>query len=377
MLRLSDSVADLLPDKLPKKPDPMLAELTVEDLLTMRSGLDPASDRPHEAGRDWARYALSQPFAWKPGTHFHYNSMNTYLCSMIVQRKTMISVNEYLKPRLFYPLGIHNPVWDNCPMGVNCGGWGLYLTAMDIAKFGQLLLQDGLWEGKRILPEGWVERATSKHADNSHHSQAPEWREGYGYQFWRCRNGHYRGDGMLGQMCWVMPEQKAVLAITAGSNAMDVEANCIVEHLVPAIDRPSDGSAWPRLLERLDTLAHLPPQGERPPESILREYAGPKGAGFSLSPTPEGNILLRTKAFAIPLGVGRYEDAMITVHHQWLQGWYQTRSACAWQGGALSMIARIPGLPHTQRMTLRPEGDHCVLEGENMLLPTGVYQPKQ
>lgn len=181
----------------------------------------------------------------------------------------------------------------------------------------------------------------------------------------------------MGQMCWVMPEQQAVLAITAGSGAMEVEAGCIVEHLVPAIDRPSDGSAWPRLLERLNTLAHLPPQGERPPESVLGEYVGPEETPLSLSWTPEGRLLLKARDFSILFGVGSYEDSAITVRHQWLQGKYLARSACAWQGNALSLIARIPGIPHTQRVRIRPEGEGLILEGENMLLPTGVYHPKQ
>ena len=110
---------------------------------------------------------------------------------------------DYLRPRLFDPLGIHGATWESCPQGINTGGWGLKLKTEDIAKFGQLYLQKGVWEGQRLIPEAWIEEATSKQISNGPADSSSDWTEGYGYQFWMCRHGAYRGDGAFGQFCVV------------------------------------------------------------------------------------------------------------------------------------------------------------------------------
>ena len=155
------------------------------------------------------------------------------MLSAIVQKVTGKTVLDYLTPRLFKPLGIEKPTWDESPQGISIGGYGLYLRTEDIAKFGQLYLQKGRWEGKQILPAKWVAQATARQVGNGSNPDS-DWEQGYGFQFWRCRHGAYRGDGKDGQFCIVLPEQDAVISITAKSTNMQAELNIVWNRLLPA-----------------------------------------------------------------------------------------------------------------------------------------------
>ena len=171
---------------------------------------------------------------------------------------------EFLTPRLFAPLEIAEPVTERCPRGIPFGGSGLYLTTNDIAKFGQLYLQKGMWEGKQILSEGWVEAATSKQISNGDGGDN-DWAQGYGFQFWRCRHNAYRGDGAFGQYCVVLPEQEAVIAITSGVPDMGRILNLIWERLLPAMQSApllENATAAETLRHRLATLSIVAPTGE-------------------------------------------------------------------------------------------------------------------
>jgi CubicO group peptidase (beta-lactamase class C family) len=142
-------------------------------------------------------------------------------------------VLQYLTPRLFEPLGIESPRWDNSPQGISIGGYGLFIRTEDIAKFGQLYLQKGQWNGRQILPAEWVDLATSRQVSNGSNPHS-DWDQGYGFQFWRCRHDAYRGDGKDGQFCIVLPEQDAVIAITANTGNMQAELNVVWDHLLSA-----------------------------------------------------------------------------------------------------------------------------------------------
>lgn len=195
-------------------------EITVEDLLTMQSGVD-FNEMGAISGNDWVSGFLDAPVRGTPGTTFEYNSMNSYMLSAIVTERTGMSMMEYLTPRLWEPLGIKHIFWESCPAGITKGGWGLFLCPEDAAKLGQLYLQDGIWEGKRVLPEGWVKRSTAVHS-------MPDERMGkygYGYQIWmEERPGSYAFNGMLGQNVLVLPDLEMVLVTNAGSNELFV--NC-------------------------------------------------------------------------------------------------------------------------------------------------------
>ncbi len=136
------------------------------------------------------------------------------MLSAIIQKITGITLLEYLTPRLFEPLGIEDAIWEKCPRGINTGGFGLSLMTEDIAMFGQLYLQKGQWEGKQLISSSWIEEATRSYISNGDNPLS-DWSQGYGYQFWRCRHNAYRGDGAFGQYCVVLPEKKAVIAITS------------------------------------------------------------------------------------------------------------------------------------------------------------------
>ncbi len=177
---------------------------------------------------------LRLPVAHKPGTHFLYNTPATYMCSAIVQKVTGKTTHDYLKERLFPHLGIKDSHWETCPQGISLGGFGLNVKTEDIAKLGQLYLQHGEWEGQRLLPADWVDAATARQTSNGSNPNS-DWDQGYGYQFWQCRHGAYRGDGAFGQFCLVLPDHDTVVAITSGTDNMQGVMNVIWESLLPAV----------------------------------------------------------------------------------------------------------------------------------------------
>jgi CubicO group peptidase (beta-lactamase class C family) len=236
-LALTDRVVELLPDQAPREINERLARLTVRHLLTMTTGhaAESLPDDERVTGPRWAEHILAQPLEFEPGTHFQYNSGATYLLSAILQSLTGTTLLEYLTPRLFEPLGIQSPTWLLSPEGVNAGGWGLNIRTEDIAKFGQLYLQRGEWNGQRLVPAEWVDEATKHQVPNGDPREPDDWTQGYGYQFWRCRHGAFRGDGKLGQFCVVMPDQDAVLVLTADLEDMAAELNLVWKHMLPAL----------------------------------------------------------------------------------------------------------------------------------------------
>ena len=258
-LSLDDEVLKFFPEDAPSNPSANLKAMRVSDLLRMSTGHQTEPPRPDD--QPWTRAFLAHPVPFKPGTHFLYNTSATYMLSAIVQKATGQTVLEYLRPRLFEPLGIERPTWETSPQGITAGGYGLSIRTEDIARFGQLYLQKGKWQGRQLVPEAWVEAATARQTSNGS-SPNSDWDQGYGYQFWRCRNGVYRGDGAFGQYCIVLPEQDAVIAITSGVRDMQAVLNLIWDKLLPAM-KPSplapDDAAAQRLEKALKNLS-LPPQ---------------------------------------------------------------------------------------------------------------------
>ncbi len=246
-LSVDDLVLDFFPESAPADPPGNLKSMRVRDLLTMSAGHQ--DEMNLRAAKDWVAEFLAHPVPHKPGTHFRYNTPATYMLSAIVQKVTGETVVDYLQPRLFDPLGIDPPTWDASPQGISIGGYGLYLKTEDIAKFGQLYLKRGQWNGKQLIPANWVDQATSKQVSNGSDPNR-DWDQGYGFQFWRCRHGAYRGDGKDGQFCIVIPDKNAVVVITAQTSDMQAELNVVWDKLLPALsDEP--------LAEAPETLAKL------------------------------------------------------------------------------------------------------------------------
>ena len=257
-LTVEDRVIAFFPEDLPADVSENLAAMRVHDLLAMATGhIEDTTGYVQQApDGNWVKAFLARPVDRTPGTHFVYNSGATYMLSAIIQKITGQKLIDYLQPRLFQPLGIENPWWESCPRGINVGGWGLNVRTEDIARFGQMYLQKGVWQGKQLVPQAWVEAATSRQVANDSQTNI-DWRQGYGYQFWRCQHGAYRGDGAFGQYCIVMPEQDAVLAITSGLGDMQVPLNLVWEHLLPAFGSavlPENKSAQQALANKLASL---------------------------------------------------------------------------------------------------------------------------
>lgn len=235
-LSIDDHVLKFFPDDVPDELSANLKAMRVRDLLTMTTGHQNEVNLRNQS--NWVKAFLAHPVPHKPGTHFQYNTPATFMLSAIIQKVTGQTLPEYLRTRLFEPLGIEQPQWDLNPQGIAIGGYGLYLKTEDIAKFGQLYLQKGKWQGKQIIPEEWVDQATSKQVSNGS-DPTKDWDQGYGFQFWRCRHNAFRGDGKDGQFCIVMPELNTVIAITANTNNMQAALSLVWDKLLPAIhDKP-------------------------------------------------------------------------------------------------------------------------------------------
>jgi CubicO group peptidase (beta-lactamase class C family) len=229
-LSLDDEVLKAFPDDAPAEPSANLKNMRLSDLLRMSTGHQ--TEPPRSGSDPWTKTFLAHPVPFKPGTHFQYNTSATYMQSAMVQKATGQTLLDYLRPRLFEPLDIKDPTWELSPQGISTGGYGLSIRTEDIAKFGQLYLQNGKWNGKQLVPAEWVAAATARQTSNGSNPKS-DWDQGYGYQFWRCRHGAYRGDGAFGQYCIVLPEQDAVIAITSGLRDMQSVLNLIWDKLLP------------------------------------------------------------------------------------------------------------------------------------------------
>jgi CubicO group peptidase (beta-lactamase class C family) len=228
-LSIEDRVVGFFPDDLPGEPSENLRKMQVKDLLTMSTG---HADEPNvRQSQDWIKSFLAHPLPHPPGTFFRYNTPATFMQSAIVQKVTGKTVVDYLQSRLFDPLGIQPPRWDTNPQGISLGGYGLFLKTEDIAKFGQLYLKNGKWEGKQLIPATWVQQATSKQVSNGDNPSS-DWNQGYGFQFWRCRHNAFRGDGKDGQFCVVLPDQDAVVVMTANTTNMQAQLSLVWDHLL-------------------------------------------------------------------------------------------------------------------------------------------------
>jgi CubicO group peptidase (beta-lactamase class C family) len=238
-LTVDDKVIAFFPNDLPDTVSENLKNLRVKDLLSMSVGQTFDATGPVVISDNWVKTFFKIPIVHAPGSKFLYNSAATYMLAAIVQKLTGEKVIDYLKPRLFDPLSIEGIDWEIDPQGVNVGGWGLRLKTEDMAKFGQLFLQKGKWQGKQILPAAWVEEASTLKIMQDPNAQqtkkdSSDWLQGYCYQMWRSRHNSYRGDGAFGQYILVLPEHDAVIAITSETADMQAELNLVWEHILPA-----------------------------------------------------------------------------------------------------------------------------------------------
>jgi CubicO group peptidase (beta-lactamase class C family) len=327
-LSTDDLVADLLPDLVLTPVPDHLRHLRVRHLLSMASGhREETLLRLAMMGPDLVRNFLALAPEKAPGAVFAYNQGNTITLSAIISTLTGERLVDYLRPRLFEPLGIDEAEWLLTSTGIDQGFSGLHVTTESVAKLGQLLLQDGRWEGAQVVPAGFVAECRRTQIDNAQQSINPDWQQGYGYQMWMCRHAAQRADGAFGQFAIVLPEQEAVIACTAQVVDMQSELDLIWEHLLPALScARADPAADGELADRLDRLSTpaIESASAGPGESIefaVAPVAGPytdRIEGFRVESVEGGSrVLVRVAGteHTIDLRPGEWTDGQLPGLH--------------------------------------------------------------
>jgi len=385
---IDDSVLSFFPNEAPAEISDWLAAMQVRHLLTMTSGheADSWAFMAEETDRAWVKRFFEVPVLHAPGKHFVYDSGATYILSAIVQKTTGMKLVDYLTPRLFEPAGIENARWQESPEGINRGGIGLSITTEGIARFGQLYLQKGVWQGKQLIPEAWITAATAAQVPNGNDAES-DWTQGYGYQFWRCRHGAYRGDGVFGQYCIVMPEQDAVLAMTGGMDVFDMQQplNLVWENLLRAMgDQPlAEASASEqRLREKLGGLMLLPVEGlaasATTPQVSGRMYTVDENAlgieAITLNFSQTGcrvRITSGNVEETIACGYGQWEQGETRLFkNRWLDDSTLVTTSGGWMtGDSFKMIVRLYQTPFYQTLVFHFALNEMMVEiGANVSL---------
>lgn len=366
-LQINDRLLGFFPEAAGWNPAPAMRRVTLRHLLMMASGHDRCSlEFVDFAHGDWVRQILESPLFYEPGTRFTYNSGATFMLAAVIRRVTGENVVDYLTPRLFAPLGIAKPDWDCNPQGINIGGWGLWLSAADLAKFTQLLLQKGNWEGKQLVPADYLKAATGWQIDNSFNG-SPDWATGYGYQFWQCQHRAFRGDGAAGQYALVVPEQDLALTFVSGICDMQRLLTAVWQELLPNLsDRPlpEDEAAHRELQERLARLHTAAPEGIRPPEAPgrggrYRAAPNPYSIGeVELHFTPDA-CRLRVDGMTLDAGWGRYVQTPLPLASATSR---PVASAAAWDdAGRLQVRALCLATTADFRFTVSFEDDEITV----------------
>ena len=243
-LRISDRVMLFFPEFYHDTISDGWADMTIRDLLTMSSGFEPDWNM-RNVQSDWVQSLLSKTVN-HPGSHFKYDSMVSYLLSVIVQKVTGETVLDYLNKRFFSKIGIDDAEWEMSPEGYCVGGWGLRMSTLSMAKFGQFLLNRGIWNGEQLLSSSWVREMMSvqQKADKSRF---------YGFQMWMHDDvdGAFRADGALGQYIIVAPKEDMVIAITQCNRGNGIlERKILNDWLLHKVsDKPlRESDSYPKLL---------------------------------------------------------------------------------------------------------------------------------
>jgi CubicO group peptidase (beta-lactamase class C family) len=383
-MSVNDNVISIFPNDLPDTVSPFLANMKVKDLLSMSAGLEPEpTSKIVGTENNWVKAFLSMPVVYDPGSKFLYNSMATYMLSAIVQKVTGEKVIDFLRPRLFQPLSIEGIDWEVDPRGINTGGWGLRLKTEDMAKFGQLFLQKGKWNGNQVLSAKWIEEATTKKIDQNPTApqtkrDSSDWLQGYCYQMWRCRHNAFRADGAYGQYIIILPDQDAVIAITAETSNMQNEINLIWDYLLPAIKSeklPENVALYAALKQRLASLAlPLPISTEGPfPNSVIdgKTFAissnamNLKSMRFQFTDnTCKLSMMIDSASYSFEFGSGKWVTGETTLHGPNLLLLAKAHfvglppakvaGSCTWKDkNTLEMVLRYIESPHTETITCK------------------------
>lgn len=386
-MTVDDTVLSYFPEHAPDEPGPQLKAMRVRDLLRMATGhhTEPAL----RSETNWIKAFLGQEVAHKPGTFFLYNTPATFMLSAMVQKTTGETVLDYLRPRLFEPLGIENPTWGTSPEGITLGGYGLSIRTEDIARFGQLYLQQGQWNARQLVPATWIAEATARQVSNGSNPNS-DWDQGYGYQFWRCRHQAYRADGAFGQYCIVLPDQDAVVVITSGVRDMQVVMNLVWDRLLPAMrpaPLPEDPTASLSLQRKLDRLSLRPVQGAptspRAAQVVGRLYEFPPNQArvesLWIESAEPGEVVIRLQREGV-------EQRIVSAYGAWRNGRMQTDGATPEQAAAVSgawadettYVSRIClfETPHHLILKMKFDDDRLILDSEYNVTFGPTRQPQ-
>ncbi|WP_052460783.1 serine hydrolase domain-containing protein [Microbacterium gorillae] len=409
LLKVDDRVVDLLPDYDHSTAGPYVEDLTVQHLLSMSIGHRGAMWEDRDRGDDWASAFFRIPIEDAPGTVFRYDSASSYLLSVIITKLTGQTVAEFLTPRLFDKLGFEGWIWDRCPAGLSLGSSGLSLRTDDIARLGQFYLDEGVWNGERLLPAEWIQAATSaqvqqrppwgplelgafpeieKEPDPARQlellQQVSDYYQGYGYQIWLTRNNGYRAIGYTGQYCLVLPEHDMVIAITSETeDTEDVLSEMIYAHLLPkpgAEALPAAPEAAERLRTRLTEGQLAGPVGAK----TTATSEAISGRTFALDPNPFDatglTLTFGDDGAAFALTVGEVEHVIHCGYEAWIDGGTRmpntppgmkpsdgrlpkVAAAGAWTSeNTYEMLWRFYEMPHHLRVTCTIDGDAITVE---------------
>jgi CubicO group peptidase (beta-lactamase class C family) len=383
---LDDPILKFFPDQAPANPSENLQKMRVRDLLIMSTGhID--NDLKNMGPLDGpapSKAFLETPVALKPGTHFIYNTPATYMLSAIVQKTTGEKVLDYLRPRLFQPLGIENPTWEESAEGVSYGGFGLALKTEDIARFGLLILRKGEWQGKRLVPADWIAAATARQTSTGSNPTS-DWDQGYGYQFWRSRHG-FRGDGAHGQFCFVLPDLDANIAITSGTSDMQAVMNVVWNHLLPAMKAdvlPANDADRKKLSDRLGKLEVRRAEGGAAPK-LASSISGKR---YAFEKNPAGLTVLavdwrsRRGTPVIKMAFEGADQQVVCSKNEWIKGRASfghgsrerpVAATCAWKS-ADTFTAKIvqPETPYYYDLNLRFAGQEAILDARTSVSKPG------
>ena len=362
---LDERIVDIFSNEVPAKVSENLAQLRVRDLLTMNVG---KKDHLLRDGGDWVKEFLSKDFFRKPGTGFKYDSDATYMLAAIVEKKSGMKMMDYLQQNMFDQIGITKAWTTYSPQGIPCGGWGMNMTTRELARFGQLYLNRGDWDGKRVLSSDWVSLATTRQTWSGWQNvgvkalgEGTDWEQGYGFQFWRCRHGAYRADGAGGQYTVVIPEKDMVVSAHAGLGDFPKELDLIWDNLLPVLkDAPlaENPSAQKKLADRLAKLAIKPVEFARarkwttPFEFSLRENSrGFKSVRFD--PKDGGGcictLVTRAGEQKFPAGTGEWQEGSIRIDTENYEGLgayigeHKTMASCGFVTGGFHLKAYLTG----------------------------------
>ena len=312
-LSLDDQLISIFPESVPDSISPNLRELKIRDMLSMSTGQIREADISTE---DWIKSYLETPVVYEPGTRYRYSSLASFMLSATVQKVTGEKVIDYLTPRLFEPLGIEGEDWETNPQGINTGGWGLRLKTEDLAKFGLLYLQKGKWNGKQILPEKWVEEATSvkiqqrPNMTQAERDSSDDSVQGYCYQFWRAKNNSYQVNGYAGQFVLIVPDKDMVVVFTAESRDMWGELGMVWKYIYPELHDetlPENKEGVAALKKKIASLS-IPP-----PEKSMNEEMSSKISGKTIR-LAENQQGFQGLSLQFSDGLGEWEFGETTLH---------------------------------------------------------------